>query len=60
MLAQLEHAGHDDAFETAAEVALLLDSHAEHGEVMTDALGWCVDRREVTEPREEDLHVRTA
>ena len=52
--------GRIGAVEAATEVDLLLHGHAEHREVVADPLDGRVERREVTEPGEEDLHVRTA
>ena len=56
VLAQLEHPGHDDAVEALPEVDLVLDGHAEHGEVVGDPLDRRVDRREVAQPGQQDLH----
>ena len=54
--ARRQHPSDDDAIESLAQPIELLDGHAEVAEVLADLDGIALDRREVLEPGEKDLH----
>jgi hypothetical protein len=54
--ARRQHPGDDDAIEALTERLELFDGHAEVAEVLADLDGITLDRREVLEPGEKDLH----
>ena len=56
VLADLQHAGDDDAVEALAEQRDRLELHAQLGQLRGDLVGLALDGSELTEPGEEDLH----
>ena len=52
----LEHAGHDDAVESLADAVQLLDGHAEVAHRLAERDRVALERGEVAQPGEEDLH----
>ena len=53
---RLEHPGDDDAVEALADPLQLLDRHAEVAHLLAERDGVALERGEVTQPGEEDLH----
>ena len=54
--ARLEHLGDDDAVEPLADPLQLLDRHAEVAHLLAERDGVALERGEVAQPGEEDLH----
>ena len=52
----LEHPRHDDAVESLADPIELLDRHAEIAHLLPERDRVPLERREVAQPREQDLH----
>ena len=54
----LEHPRHDDAVEALADPVQLLDRHAEVAHLLPERDRIPLERGEVAQPREQDLHRR--